>query len=89
MPDEKFTAEVLVLITTLGAKKTEFNAGRRVRDFLECKRVHHKIIDFNRDARAASRGFSTEVCRPSSSPFTSDDTAIAGRRTGTTLDALV
>eukprot|EP00392_Amoebophrya_sp_AT5.2_P010470 g10532.t1 len=51
-PSARFTAEVVVLITTLGTKRTEFNAGQRARDLLEIKRAHHKIIDFNRDARA-------------------------------------
>jgi glutaredoxin len=55
-PDPKYIAEVVVLLTTLGAKRTEFNAGKRARDLLEIKRVHHKIIDFNRDARQAGTG---------------------------------
>lgn len=55
-PDTKYIAEVVVLVTTLGAKRTEFNAGKRVRDLLEIKGVHHKIIDFNRDARQAGSG---------------------------------
>merc|ERR1712187_483956 len=55
-PDTKFTAEVVVLLTTLGAKRTEYNAGKRARDLLEIKRVHHKVIDFNRDARQAGNG---------------------------------
>ncbi len=53
-PDEEYTAEVVILITTLGTKRTEYNAGKKARDLLEIKRVHHKIVDFNRDARAAS-----------------------------------
>jgi len=52
-PDERYIAEVVVVITTLGAKRPEFNAGKRARDLLEIKRVHHKIIDFNRDCRGA------------------------------------
>lgn len=55
-PDERFRAEVVVLLTTLGAKRTEYNAGRRARDLLEIKRAHHKIVDFNRDARQAGTG---------------------------------
>eukprot|EP00933_Yihiella_yeosuensis_P010091 TRINITY_DN11634_c0_g1_i1.p1 TRINITY_DN11634_c0_g1~~TRINITY_DN11634_c0_g1_i1.p1 ORF type:complete len:339 (+),score=85.05 TRINITY_DN11634_c0_g1_i1:85-1101(+) len=55
-PDTRYTAEVVVLLTTLGAKRTEFNAGKRARDLLEIKKVHHKIIDFNRDARQAGTG---------------------------------
>lgn len=55
-PDPKYTAEVVVLLTTLGAKRTEYNAGRRARDLLEIKRVHCKVIDFNRDARQAGTG---------------------------------
>lgn len=55
-PDPKYGAEVVVLLTTLGAKRTEFNAGKRVRDLLEIKKVHHKVVDFNRDARQAGSG---------------------------------
>jgi len=51
-PDDRYVAEVVVLVTTLGAKRTEFNAGKRARDMLEIKRVHHKVIDFNRDCRS-------------------------------------
>merc|ERR1719171_544289 len=56
VPLPEYEAEVVVLLTTLGAKRTEFNAGKRVRDLLEIKRVHHKIVDFNRDARQAGTG---------------------------------
>eukprot|EP00928_Gymnodinium_smaydae_P081299 TRINITY_DN64848_c0_g1_i1.p1 TRINITY_DN64848_c0_g1~~TRINITY_DN64848_c0_g1_i1.p1 ORF type:complete len:188 (-),score=43.19 TRINITY_DN64848_c0_g1_i1:45-608(-) len=52
-PDPKYTAEVVVLLTTLGAKRVEYNAGKRVRDLLEIKRVHYKVVDFNRDGRVA------------------------------------
>merc|ERR1719343_689727 len=55
-PDPKYSAEVVILLTTLGAKRTEFNAGKRARDLLEIKRVHHKIVDFNRDARQVGTG---------------------------------
>lgn len=55
-PEPKYVAEVVVLLTTLGAKRTEFNSGKRARDLLEIKRVHHKVIDFNRDARQAGSG---------------------------------
>mmetsp|Transcript_21382 Transcript_21382/g.49738 ORF Transcript_21382/g.49738 Transcript_21382/m.49738 type:complete len:185 (+) Transcript_21382:88-642(+) len=55
-PDTAYCAEVVVLLTTLGAKRTEYNAGKRARDLLEIKRVHHKIVDFNRDARQAGTG---------------------------------
>mmetsp|Transcript_149576 Transcript_149576/g.260978 ORF Transcript_149576/g.260978 Transcript_149576/m.260978 type:complete len:185 (+) Transcript_149576:123-677(+) len=55
-PDPEFTAEVVILLTTLGAARKEYNAGKRARDLLEIKRVHHKIIDFNRDARQAGGG---------------------------------
>jgi len=50
-PDRKYLAEVVVFLTTLGAKRAEFNAGKRARDLLEIKRVHFKIIDFNKDSR--------------------------------------
>jgi len=60
-PDPKYSAEVVVLVTTLGAKRTEFNAGKRARDLMEIKRVHHKIIDFNRDARHAGTGESENI----------------------------
>eukprot|EP00971_Amphidinium_carterae_P145293 2878891-Amphidinium_carterae.1 len=42
-PDTDYVAEVVVLLTTLGAKRTEYSAGKYARDLLEIKRVHHKI----------------------------------------------
>lgn len=51
-PNPNYCAEVLVILTSLGAKRSELNAGRRVCDFFETKRVHHKVIDLNVDARA-------------------------------------
>jgi hypothetical protein len=30
-------------VTTLGTKRTEFNAGKRAKDLLEIKRVHYKV----------------------------------------------
>jgi len=44
-------SEVVVLLTSLGAKRTEFNAGRRICDLLETKRVHRKILDLNKDVQ--------------------------------------
>ncbi|CAE7710267.1 LOC34620909, partial [Symbiodinium pilosum] len=55
-PEIRYVAEVVVLVTTLGAKRVEYNAGKRARDLLEIKGVHHKVIDFNRDARQAGTG---------------------------------
>merc|ERR1719491_1816412 len=55
-PDPAFKAEVVILLTTLRAKRTEFNAGKRIKDFFEVKRAHFKAIDFNRDARLAGTG---------------------------------
>lgn len=52
-PDPKYTAEVLVLFTSLQAKRCEYNAGKRCLDLLEIKRAHFKPIDFNRDTRMA------------------------------------
>lgn len=52
-PKTDYIAEVVILLTSLGAKRTEYNAGKRARDLLEIKCVHTKVIDFNRDARNA------------------------------------
>lgn len=52
-PNDAYVAEVVLVVTSLGAKRPEYNAGKRARDLLEIKRVHHKIIDFNRDCRGA------------------------------------
>jgi len=60
-PDEQYIAEVVLVITTLGAKRPEFNAGKRARDLFEIKRVHHKIIDFNRDCRGAMGQTGTQM----------------------------
>lgn len=38
-PEVRYVAEVVVLVTSLGAKRTEFNAGKRARDLLEVKGV--------------------------------------------------
>mmetsp|Transcript_30188 Transcript_30188/g.80439 ORF Transcript_30188/g.80439 Transcript_30188/m.80439 type:complete len:188 (+) Transcript_30188:126-689(+) len=60
-PDPRYIAEVVVLVTTLRAKRTEYNACKRVKDLLEIKRVHFKPIDFNRDARQAGSGESEQI----------------------------
>lgn len=60
-PDEQYIAEVVLVITTLGAKRPEYNAGKRARDLFEIKRVHHKIIDFNRDCRGAMGQTGTQM----------------------------
>lgn len=44
-----FTAEVVVLVTTLGVKRREYNSSCRARDLLEIIRCHFKVIDFNLD----------------------------------------
>lgn len=51
-PNPRYVAEVLVLRSSLGAKRRELNAGRAVLGLLEVKRVHCKVIDLNTDARA-------------------------------------
>mmetsp|Transcript_124000 Transcript_124000/g.246912 ORF Transcript_124000/g.246912 Transcript_124000/m.246912 type:complete len:418 (+) Transcript_124000:35-1288(+) len=51
-PNPNYVAEVVVLLTSLGAKRSELNAGRLACDLLEIKRAHRKVIDFNLDARA-------------------------------------
>jgi len=48
-PDRKYPAEVVVLVTTLGVKRHEFNASTRARDLLEIAQCHFKVIDFNLD----------------------------------------
>ena len=44
-----YTAEVVILITSLGVKRKEYNTSRRVMDLLEVMRCHYKLIDFNID----------------------------------------
>mmetsp|Transcript_1644 Transcript_1644/g.5067 ORF Transcript_1644/g.5067 Transcript_1644/m.5067 type:complete len:452 (-) Transcript_1644:103-1458(-) len=51
-PNPNYIAEVVVLLTSLGAKRSELNAGRLACDILEVKRAHRKVIDLNMDARA-------------------------------------
>ena len=63
LPDENWTAEVVILVTTLGTKRTEYNAGKRARDLLEIKRVHYKAVDFNRDARQSVVEMQNEAIR--------------------------
>lgn len=49
-PERKFTAEVVVLVTTLGVKRHEYNESNRAKDLLEIMRAHYKMIDFNLDS---------------------------------------
>ena len=39
----------MLLITSLGVKRKEFNTSRQVMDLLEISRAHFKVIDFNID----------------------------------------
>mmetsp|Transcript_50694 Transcript_50694/g.156954 ORF Transcript_50694/g.156954 Transcript_50694/m.156954 type:complete len:488 (+) Transcript_50694:113-1576(+) len=50
-PNPNYVAEVVVLLTSLGAKRSELNAGRLACNLLEVKRAHRKVIDLNLDAR--------------------------------------
>eukprot|EP00811_Abedinium_folium_P009021 NODE_18337_length_897_cov_10.984416.p1 GENE.NODE_18337_length_897_cov_10.984416~~NODE_18337_length_897_cov_10.984416.p1 ORF type:complete len:184 (-),score=25.65 NODE_18337_length_897_cov_10.984416:213-764(-) len=56
-PDRKYIAEVVILLSSLrGSNRHEFNKGRIVKDLLEVKRAHFKVIDLNRDARVHGEG---------------------------------
>jgi hypothetical protein len=48
-PLPEFTAEVILLITSLGVKRKEYNTSRQAVDLLETVRCHFKVIDFNID----------------------------------------
>ena len=48
-PLPEYTAEVVLLITSLGVKRKEFNTSRQAMDLLEILRAHFKVIDFNID----------------------------------------
>ena len=48
-PLPEYTAEVVLLVTSLGVKRKEFNTSRCAMDLLETLRVHFKVIDFNID----------------------------------------
>lgn len=48
-PAPEYKAEVVLLITSLGVKRREFNTSRQVIDLLEIMRAHYKVIDFNID----------------------------------------
>lgn len=52
LPKHQYCAEVILLLTSLGANRSELNNGKRLCSLLEVKRVHTKVIDYNRDARA-------------------------------------
>lgn len=53
-PDPKNVAEVLVIVNSLkGSTRREFYASKCLRDLLEIKRIHCKVIDCNKDVRAA------------------------------------
>mmetsp|Transcript_85791 Transcript_85791/g.195571 ORF Transcript_85791/g.195571 Transcript_85791/m.195571 type:complete len:194 (-) Transcript_85791:258-839(-) len=49
LPDEGYTAEVVLIVTSLGAKRQQHMASRRAADLLEIKRCHYKVIDVNKD----------------------------------------
>ena len=49
-PDERYAAEVVVLVTTLGVKRHEYNQSNKARDLLEICKCHFKVIDFNLDS---------------------------------------
>lgn len=51
-PNVRYVAETVVLLTSLGAKRSECNEGRRICDLFETKRAHRKILDLNKDATA-------------------------------------
>jgi hypothetical protein len=48
-PKPKYRAEVVLLITSLGVKRKEYNSSRQAMEKLEIFRSHFKIIDFNID----------------------------------------
>ena len=48
-PIPAYRAEVVLLITSLGVKRREFNTSRQAMDLLEIVRSHYKVIDFNID----------------------------------------
>ncbi|KAF4739847.1 hypothetical protein FOZ62_003713 [Perkinsus olseni] len=49
-PRLEYTAEVIVLITTLGVNRREYLDSKRIRDHLKVFGAHHKVIDMNRDS---------------------------------------
>jgi hypothetical protein len=48
-PRADYTAEVVLLVTSLGVRRHEFNTSKEVTDLLEIVRAHYKVIDFNMD----------------------------------------
>jgi hypothetical protein len=48
-PKPEYKAEVVLLITSLGVKRREYNCSRRAMEMLEIFRSHFKVIDFNID----------------------------------------
>ena len=48
-PRPEYKAEVVLLITSLGVKRKEYNCSRRAMEMLEIFRSHFKVIDFNID----------------------------------------
>lgn len=53
-PNRRYIAEVVVLLTSLQAKRSEYNNGRRACDILEVKHVHRKVLDLNSDVTAGN-----------------------------------
>jgi glutaredoxin len=48
-PRPEYKAEVVLLITSLGVKRREYNTSKQAMDLLEVIRCHYKLIDFNID----------------------------------------
>ena len=48
-PRKDYNAEVVLLLTSLGVKRREYNTSRHCMDFLDIVRCHYKVIDFNID----------------------------------------
>jgi len=44
-PKDEYTAEVVVLVTSLGARRKAFNSSRRAVDLLDIKGVPYRIVD--------------------------------------------
>lgn len=48
-PCLEYNAEVVLLLTSLGVKRKEYNTSRQCMDFLDIVKCHYKVIDFNID----------------------------------------
>ena len=71
-PKDEYTAEVVVLVTSLGARRKAFNSSRRAVDLLDIKGVPYRIVDLA--SRECLEGESKAIAQASRDTWFPDHT---------------